>query len=115
MRYGIITPYTSFLIEEDDIAGGECQEGSEKAAEEFLALPTAPASARRPRRQADVAGAPARGESAGGGPLPEAAAQVVRVVGQQDLHPAERRVDRHGFRPVPDEHDPGRLWLRGVL
>ena len=36
VRYGIITPYTSFLIEEDDIL---TQEGREEAAEKYMATP----------------------------------------------------------------------------
>ncbi|MGC9357881.1 MAG: VIT domain-containing protein, partial [Anaerolineae bacterium] len=41
LRYGIITPYTSFLIEEEDIL---TEEGQDKVEEEFWAAPTAPAT-----------------------------------------------------------------------
>jgi Ca-activated chloride channel family protein len=78
VRYGIITPYTSFLIEEDDILTAE---GQEEAVEKFLVMPTpapygAPAAAEA-EAEADLRGA----ESAGGGEMPEEAAQVVRPVG----------------------------------
>ena len=39
VRYGIITPYTSFLIQEEDILTST---GREEAAEEYMAQPTAP-------------------------------------------------------------------------
>jgi Ca-activated chloride channel family protein len=41
VEYGIVTPYTSFLIEEDDIL---TDAGRERAAEQLRSAPTAPAS-----------------------------------------------------------------------
>jgi len=80
VRYGIITPYTSFLIEEDDILTAR---GQEEAAERYAALPTAPAigapAAEKAELEADLRGA----ESAGSGMMPEAAAQVVRMIGSK--------------------------------
>ena len=81
VRYGIITPYTSFLIEEDDIL---TDAGREEAAEKYLALPTAPAigapAAEMAEGEADMRGAESTG---GGGMMPEEAAQVVRLVGSK--------------------------------
>jgi len=80
VRYGIITPYTSFLIEEDDILTAR---GQEEAAERYAALPTAPAigapAAEKAELEADLRGA----ESAGSGMMPEGAAQVVRMIGSK--------------------------------
>ena len=80
VRYGIITPYTSFLIEEENILTAE---GQDAAAEKFLAMPTAPAvgapAVAEAEAQADMRGA----ESAGGGMMPHEAAQVVRLVGSK--------------------------------
>ena len=82
VRYGIITPYTSFLIEEDDIEI-LTSEGQEKAAEEFLAMPTAPAvgapAVEMAEEEADLRGV----ESSGGGMLPEEAVQIVKLVGSK--------------------------------
>jgi len=82
VRYGIITPYTSFLIQETE-ENILTSEGQDEAAEKFLAMPTQP-----------VVGAPAvemaaeeadmrEAESAGGGMMPHEAAQVVRLVGSK--------------------------------
>jgi len=80
VRYGIITPYTSFLIEEDDIL---TDAGREEAAERYAALPTAPAvgapAAEKAETEADMRGA----ESTGGGAMPEEAAQVLRQAGSK--------------------------------
>ncbi len=80
VRYGIITPYTSFLIEEDDIL---TEDGREEAAEKYMATQTpaiigAPA-AEQAEAEADMRGA----ESAGGGVIPGEVAQVVRVAGSK--------------------------------
>ena len=77
VRYGIITPYTSFLIEEDDIltAGGR-----EDAAEKFMATP-APAAVGAPAVEAADEQAEMReAEAVGRGAMPEEAEQVVRLV-----------------------------------
>ena len=80
VRYGIITPYTSFLIEEDDILTAR---GQEEAVEKFMAMPTmAPVGAPAAER-ADTEGQMSGAESAGGAPMPEEAAQVVRPVGSK--------------------------------
>jgi Ca-activated chloride channel family protein len=80
VRHGIITPYTSFLIEEEDIL---TDAGREQAAERYAAMPTAAAvgapAAEKAEAEADMRGA----ESAGGGVMPEEAAQVVRQAGSK--------------------------------
>jgi Ca-activated chloride channel family protein len=81
VRYGIITPYTSFLIDEDDIL---TDAGREEAAERYAAQPTAPAvgapAAEKAETEADMRGAESIG---GGGMMPEEAAQVVRMAGSK--------------------------------
>lgn len=79
VRYGIITPYTSFLIREDVFT----EAGREEAAEQLKALPTAPAFgapavdlAQEQARLRDMGGV-------GGAPMPQEAAQVVRHVGSK--------------------------------
>lgn len=58
VRYGIITPYTSFLIQEDDILTST---GREEAAQEYMALPTAPVvgapAAEKAEAEGDMRGA----------------------------------------------------------
>ena len=58
VRYGIITPYTSFLIQEDDILTST---GRDEAAKEYMAQPTAPVvgapAAEEAEAQADMRGA----------------------------------------------------------
>ena len=80
VRYGIITPYTSFLIEEDDIL---TEAGRDEAAEQYLALPTAPAVGAPAVEKAAEEGEMQRAESAGGWGMPHEAAQVVRLVGSK--------------------------------
>jgi Ca-activated chloride channel family protein len=80
VQYGIITPYTSFLIDEDDIL---TEEGRDEAKREYAATPSpAPAGAEAVER-ADDEGVLKEAESAGGGPLPEEAAEVVKQVGSK--------------------------------
>jgi Ca-activated chloride channel family protein len=80
VRHGIITPYTSFLIEEDDIL---TDAGREEAAEKYLAATPAPAvgapAVEMAVEEADMRGA----ESGGGRTMSEEAAQVVRLVGSK--------------------------------
>jgi len=82
VRYGIITPYTSFLIQETE-ENILTEEGRDEAAEKYLAMPAPPAvgapAAEMADEQAHLRGA----ESAGGGMMPEDAAQVVRLVGSK--------------------------------
>jgi len=82
VRYGIITPYTSFLIQETE-ENILTSEGQDEAAEKFLAMPTQAAvgapAAEMADEQANMRGV----ESAGGGMMPEEAAQVVRLVGSK--------------------------------
>jgi Ca-activated chloride channel family protein len=77
VRYGIITPYTSFLIEEDLWT----EAGREDAVEEFLALPAPPAAGapavEMAEEEAGLRGAEAVSEDT----LPEEAAQSLRHVG----------------------------------
>ncbi|MCX7683395.1 MAG: VIT domain-containing protein [Anaerolineae bacterium] len=80
VRYGIITPYTSFLIDEDDILSAQ---GQEKAVEQFMALPTVPVfgapAAEAAADQSQMRGA----EVAGGGIMPREATEVVRLAGSK--------------------------------
>jgi Ca-activated chloride channel family protein len=81
VRYGIITPYTSFLIDEDDIL---TEEGRDEAAEEYLEMPPPPAVGAPGVEKADAEGGMREAEAApGGDALPEEAAQVVRLVGSK--------------------------------
>ena len=79
VRYGVITPYTSFLIDEDDIL---TEEGRDEAKDEYAATP-APVPVGAPAAdRAEKEGELYDSESVGGGEaLPEEAAQVVRLVG----------------------------------
>ena len=80
VRYGIITPYTSFLIEEDDIL---TERGQAEAVERFMATP-APLPFGAPAAEAaDTQAEMEKASSAGSGALPEEAAQVVRLVGSK--------------------------------
>jgi len=79
VRYGIITPYTSFLIEEDDIL---TEGGRDDAAEQFMATPApAPAGAPAVEMAEDEAGM--READSGGWAMPEEAAQIVQLVGSK--------------------------------
>ncbi len=79
IRYGIITPYTSFLIQEEDIL---TDAGREEAERQFMALPSPPAMGAPAAEQADLEGKLAGAES-GGGMVPAEAAQIVRQVGSK--------------------------------
>jgi len=80
IRYGIITPYTSFLVQEDLFT----RAGREGAVDQFLALPTPPAVGAPAAEQADLEGS-LRGADTGGGvnTLPAEVAQVVRYAGSK--------------------------------
>ena len=80
VRYGIITPYTSFLIEEEDVL---TDAGRDEAAERFMAMPTASAVGAPAAEMADEQAQMRGAESVGGGAMPEEAAQVVRLVGNK--------------------------------
>jgi Ca-activated chloride channel family protein len=73
-RYGIITPYTSFLIQEDLWTEG----GREEAAEEFRALPTAPAQGAPAVEMAEQEARLRGADAANYGMLPVEAARAVR-------------------------------------
>lgn len=78
-RYGIITPYTSFLIQEDLWT----ETGREEAVREFLATP-APLAAGAPAVEEAEAQANLRGaEMVSDGLLPEETARQVRYVGNK--------------------------------
>ena len=85
VQYGIITPYTSFLIEDEDILSADIltEEGKEEAAEKLLAMPTVAAQGAPAVEMADEQAEMRSAESAGGGMMPESAAQVVRLVGNK--------------------------------
>jgi len=79
LRYGVITPYTSFLIQEEDILTDAGREGVER---QFMALPTAPAWGAPAAGRADEENKMLGAES-GGVPMPEEAAQVMRLAGNK--------------------------------
>jgi Ca-activated chloride channel family protein len=81
VRYGIITPYTSFLIEEDDIL---TEAGREEAHEAYEALPTQAAVGAPAVERSDAEGEMEKADAVGGNEaLPEEAAQIVRLVGDK--------------------------------
>jgi Ca-activated chloride channel family protein len=80
VRYGIITPYTSFLIDEEDILTNA---GRDEAAEKYLALPTSPAVGAPAAEEAEVEADMRGAESPSGAAMPQEAAQVVRLVGSK--------------------------------
>ena len=80
VRYGIITPYTSFLIEEEHIL---TEEGREEAAGEYLSLPAPPAVGAQAADKAELESELRGAESGGGWAMPEEAAQVVKHVGSK--------------------------------
>ena len=82
VRYGIITPYTSFLIQETE-ENILTDEGRDEAAEKYLAMPTAPAVGAPAVEMAEEEAGMRGAESAGGGMMPQEAAQVVRYVGSK--------------------------------
>lgn len=79
VRYGIITPYTSFLIQEDVFT----EAGREEAAEQLKALPVAPAFGEAAVDLAQEQGRLREMGGIGGAPMPQEAAQVVRHVGSK--------------------------------
>jgi len=81
VQYGIITPYTSFLIDEDDIL---TEEGRDDAGKAMRTATPAPAVGAPAAERADEEGGLYDADSVGGGgALPEEAAQVVRLVGSK--------------------------------
>jgi Ca-activated chloride channel family protein len=102
VRYGIITPYTSFLIREDVFT----EAGREEAAEQLKALPAAPAVgggavdlAQEQARLRDMGGV-------GGAPMPREAAEVVRHVGSKTFFLREgvwtdAEFDPERMTPIP--------------
>ena len=79
MRYGIITPYTSFLIQEDLFT----DEGRQEAADHFAEMPPAPAAGAPAVEMADEEANLRGAEAVSGGMLPEEAAQMIRHVGSK--------------------------------
>lgn len=85
LRYGIITPYTSFLIEEEQMLRNPVlsKEGREEAVEYLLALPTPEVSGAPAAQAADEQARMRMAESAPiAPPMPEAR-QMLRVVGNR--------------------------------
>ncbi len=82
VRYGVITPYTSFLIQETE-ENILTEGGQEDAAEKFLAMPTPAPYGAPAAEMADEQAGMRSAESAGSGIMPEEAAQVVRLVGSK--------------------------------
>ena len=85
IRYGIITPYTSFLIDDEDILSTEIltEDGQAEAAEKLLALPTPAPSGAPAVEMAEEEAQLRDAESAGEGTLPEAANQVMKAAGSK--------------------------------
>jgi Ca-activated chloride channel family protein len=79
VRYGVVTPYTSFLIDEQDILTAA---GQEAAAEKLRTRPTAPAVGAPAVEMAEDE-AQLRAAESGGGMMPVEAREVVRVVGSK--------------------------------
>jgi len=79
LRYGVITEYTSFLIDEDMLSAA----GREEAVEEFLALPEAPQVGAAAVDLADEQSEMRKSESAGSESIPVEAADVVQLVGDK--------------------------------
>jgi Ca-activated chloride channel family protein len=76
-RYGIVTPYTSFLIQEDLWTEG----GREEATERFLAMPTPPAAGAPAVEMADAEAGLRAAEAVGGETMPPEVADLVRHAG----------------------------------
>lgn len=92
VRYGVITPYTSYLIEEDDIfSQAGLYDIAEQAAEEAMNAPTAPVSGFEAVEEAAASGALADAEAPMALPATETFAngesvsidEVVRLVGSK--------------------------------
>ncbi|RME32435.1 MAG: hypothetical protein D6793_11080, partial [Thermoflexia bacterium] len=79
VRYGIITPYTSFLVQEDVLT----EAGREEAAEQLKALPAAPAVGGGAVDLAQEQAGLREMGGVGGAPMPREAAEVVRHVGSK--------------------------------
>ncbi len=79
VRYGIITPYTSFLVQEDVFT----EAGREEAAEQLKALPVAPAVGGGAVDLAQEQAGLREMGGVGGAPMPREAAEVVRHVGSK--------------------------------
>jgi len=78
VQYGIITPYTSFLIDEEDIL---TEEGRDDAKNDYAATPVPAAVGAPAAERAEDEGELEAVDSVGGGEaLPEEAAQIVRLV-----------------------------------
>jgi len=108
VRYGIITPYTSFLIDEEDIL---TETGRQEAAEQYMAEPTPAAVGAPAAERADAENKLEGAESVGGGraPMPEGTGRRVRFVGSKAFiwqsgvwidtafNPAEMTTQKIGF------------------
>ncbi|MCJ7738352.1 MAG: VWA domain-containing protein [Anaerolineae bacterium] len=79
LRHGVITEYTSFLIDEDVLSAA----GREEAVEKFLALPEAPQVGASAVELADEQSEMRKSESAGSESVPVEAADVVQLVGEK--------------------------------
>jgi len=80
VHYGIVTPYTSFLIEEEDVL---TEQGRAEAAEKYMALPTMAAVGAPAVEMAEEEATMRNADSAGGGTVPEQAAQILRLAGEK--------------------------------
>jgi len=80
VRYGVITPYTSFLITDDNVLASS---GHEKAVEEFLALPEVPSVGASAVDLADEQAGMQKVESVNSGSMPAEVSEVVRTVGSR--------------------------------
>jgi Ca-activated chloride channel family protein len=76
-RYGIMTPYTSFLIQEDLWTDG----GREEAVDEFLALPSPPAEGAPAVEMADTEARLRGAEAVSGALVPQEVTHLLRQAG----------------------------------
>jgi len=80
LRYGVITEYTSFLIEDEDILTAS---GREEAIEEFLALPELPQVGAAAVELADEQAEMRKMESSSSESMPAKAAEFIHIVGNR--------------------------------
>ncbi len=85
VRYGIITPYTSFLIDEEDIL---TQRGQEEAAREYAAQPSLPAFGQAAAEKAETEGNMRSADSvpslpSGQGPFEEGEERMLKYAGSK--------------------------------
>ena len=122
VRYGIVTPYTSFLVDErSDVLTESGRGGVASDMSKAMAAPR-PAAGATAVQQSMEQSQMARGQRRayhGAHGLPVGARQAGGRTGsddrRQDLSAAEWRLDRHAVRCDQDENEQGRVQLQCVL